>query len=132
MFARSSVIESRLRISSLFTKRQNCGLVQIESICREQINVTEKLIFVLERVENIVRKGENAGNQHFLLFPQCFPKCFSIRPLKVAIVWEWVDKSFNSMAALVQNVSANLIKDQSADCTFYPVRSLSTPNQLHG
>ena len=23
--------------------------------------------------ENIVEKGENAGNQHFLLFPQCFP-----------------------------------------------------------
>ena len=22
--------------------------------------------------ENIVAKGENAGNQHFLLFPQCF------------------------------------------------------------
>ena len=31
--------------------------------------------------ENIVRKGENADNQHFLLFPQCFlhfPKEFSI------------------------------------------------------
>ena len=25
-----------------------------------------------DRVENIVRKGENAGFQHFLLFPQCF------------------------------------------------------------
>ena len=23
-------------------------------------------------LENTVRKGENAGNQHFLLFPQCF------------------------------------------------------------
>ena len=23
--------------------------------------------------ENIVEKGENAGNQHFFLFPQCFP-----------------------------------------------------------
>ena len=23
-------------------------------------------------LENIVEKGENAGNQHFLLFPQCF------------------------------------------------------------
>ena len=23
-------------------------------------------------LENIVGKGENAGNQHFLLFPQCF------------------------------------------------------------
>ena len=27
---------------------------------------------VLYRVENIVGNGENAGNQHFLLFPQCF------------------------------------------------------------
>ena len=24
------------------------------------------------RFETIVGKGENAGNQHFLLFPQCF------------------------------------------------------------
>ena len=27
-------------------------------------------------VENIVEKGENAGYQHFLLFPQCFQKLF--------------------------------------------------------
>ena len=26
----------------------------------------------LDRVENIVGKGENAGYQHFLIFPQCF------------------------------------------------------------
>ena len=32
------------------------------------------MIFVLDRVENIVGKGENAGYQHFLLFPQCFQK----------------------------------------------------------
>ena len=25
-------------------------------------------------VQNIVGKGENAGYQHFLLFPQCFQK----------------------------------------------------------
>ena len=25
-----------------------------------------------KNLENIVGKGENAGNQHFLLFPQCF------------------------------------------------------------
>ena len=29
---------------------------------------------LLDRVENIVGKGENAGYQHFLLFPQCFQK----------------------------------------------------------
>ena len=35
--------------------------------------VTKEMKFVLGREENIVRK-ENAGNQHFLLFPQCFQK----------------------------------------------------------
>ena len=30
--------------------------------------------FVSDNVENIVGKGENAGYQHFLLFPQCFKK----------------------------------------------------------
>ena len=32
--------------------------------------------FVSERVEDIVGTGENARNQHFLLFPQCFQKTF--------------------------------------------------------
>ena len=25
--------------------------------------------------ENIEEKGENAGNQHFVLFPECFQPC---------------------------------------------------------
>ena len=28
---------------------------------------------IKKNFENIEGKGENAGNQHFLLFPQCFP-----------------------------------------------------------
>ena len=32
------------------------------------------MISVVNRVENIVGKGENAGYQHFLLFPQWFQK----------------------------------------------------------
>ena len=31
-------------------------------------------MFVSEYVENIVGKGENAGYQHFLLFPQYFQR----------------------------------------------------------
>ena len=46
------------------------------------INVTKKLKFVLGRVENIVGKGENAGYQNFLLFPQCFQKAFLKRVIK--------------------------------------------------
>ena len=38
----------------------------------EKINVNLKLKFALGRVENSVGKGENAGYQQFLLFPQCF------------------------------------------------------------
>ena len=34
--------------------------------------MTKNTKFVLERVENIVGKGKDAGYQHFLLFPQCF------------------------------------------------------------
>ena len=41
----------------------------------------------MERVENIVRKGENAGYQHFLLFPHSFQKASYTGSLKVAIVW---------------------------------------------
>ena len=42
---------------------------------------------VLDRVENIVGKGENAGYQHFLRFPQSFQKPPSSLSLKVRIVW---------------------------------------------
>ena len=45
------------------------------------------MISVYEQVENIVGKGENAGNQHFLLFPQCFQKAPLPGILKVKIVW---------------------------------------------
>ena len=45
---------------------------KFKAFADDKINLTEQLLFVLGRVENIVRKGENAGYQHFLLFPQCF------------------------------------------------------------
>ena len=36
--------------------------------------------------QNIVEKGENAGYQHFLLFPQCFSEAFILRFVKACIV----------------------------------------------
>ena len=51
------------------------------------MNATEKLKFIFERVENIMGQGENAGYQHFLLFPQCFQKASYSESLKVVIVW---------------------------------------------
>ena len=44
------------------------------------------VISVFDTVENFVGKGENAGYQHFLFFPQCFPKASFSRSLKVGVV----------------------------------------------
>ena len=48
------------------------------------------IISVLDRVEVIVGKGENAGYQHFLLFPQSFQKPPVSCLLKVSMAWERV------------------------------------------
>ena len=61
-----------VKAAYLFTKRQNFGLYQRGSICRRQNNCSSNYISAFDRTENIVRKGENAGYQHFLLFLQCF------------------------------------------------------------
>ena len=50
----------------------------MQGICRQQIIMTQKLNFLIGRVENRVRKGENAGYQHFPLFQQCFEKLLGL------------------------------------------------------
>ena len=52
-----------------------------------KINVTKEFNFFSGKAENIVGKGENAGYQHFLLFPQCFQKVFLPASLTVGITW---------------------------------------------
>ena len=47
---------------------------KFKAFADDKLNVGKIMISVYDRVENIVGKGENAGNQHFLLFPQCFQK----------------------------------------------------------
>ena len=42
---------------------------KLKALADSRINVTEKVQFDLGMVENIMGKGENAGYQHFLLFP---------------------------------------------------------------
>ena len=59
----------------------------LKAFADNEINVTENLKFVLERIENIMARGENAGYQHFLLFPQCFQKLSFSGLSKVGIVW---------------------------------------------
>ena len=58
---------------------------KLEALADDKITVVE-MIFIFDTVEHIVEKGENAGSQHFLRFPQCFQKASSSGSLKVGSV----------------------------------------------
>ena len=63
------------------------GVTKLKTFADDKLKVARMMIFLIDRVENIVGKGENAGYQHFLLFPHCFPKRSSLGSSKVGIVW---------------------------------------------
>ena len=87
--------------SALAADRRNCkqkiinplpnnkilDVTKLKAFADDKLNVARTMISLLDRIENTVGKGENAGYQHFLLFPQCFPKPSSLGSLKVRIVW---------------------------------------------
>ena len=49
------------------------------------------IFFVFNIAKNILEKEENAGNQHFLLYPECFQKTSFPEQKKSEILWEWVN-----------------------------------------
>ena len=44
-------------------------LTKFKALADDKLYVAKIVIYLSDRVENIIRKGENAGLQHFLLFP---------------------------------------------------------------
>ena len=69
------------------TKWQILDMTKLKAFADNKSKVTRMTISLLDKAENSMGKGENAGYQHFLLFPQCFPKPFSLGSLKVGVVW---------------------------------------------
>ena len=59
---------------------------KLKAFTDDKIFVTEKMKFVWDRIKIIVGKGENACDQDFFLFPQCFQKASDEGSLKVVIV----------------------------------------------
>ena len=58
-------------------QQQHCRLDKIERICRRQLNVARMMISLIDRAENTVRKGENAGYQHFSFSTVFFKKPYA-------------------------------------------------------
>ena len=61
----------------------------MKAFADDNLNVNQKLKFALGNVENIVRKGENAGQQYFLLSTMVSKAYF----LRVVKSWDGVVKS---------------------------------------
>ena len=62
-FQGSYLIKRKKYAFQHFTKRQNFGRQQIESICRQQNELAQMMNSVFHSLENIVRKRENADYQ---------------------------------------------------------------------
>ena len=65
---------------------KNLDWYKLKAFADDKISVNEHLKFVLERIENIVGNGENAGYQHFLFFPLCFQNSSVSGSLKLGFV----------------------------------------------
>ena len=59
--------------------------IKFKTLADDKISMARKSKFLFGRVENIVGKEENAGYQHFPLFPQCFQTNSCKGLLKVVI-----------------------------------------------
>ena len=57
-------------------------MFKLKPFARNKLNVTHNIKFVFHLVENIAGKGENAGHQHFLFYPQFFKNTFSTRDVE--------------------------------------------------
>ena len=62
-----------------------CDKTKLKGFADDKSSVHNMTNSLFDRIENTVGKGENA--EHFLLFPQYFPKPSSFGSLKVGIVW---------------------------------------------
>ena len=81
-----SYLHCDLKLLSVNSFPDDNILDKLKAFAEDKINVAQMMVCVLERVEtfeNIVGQGENAGYQHFLLFPQWFQKASFLGLLKV-------------------------------------------------
>ena len=51
---------------------KNVALFELKAIADDNFSLIQMVHVLFDYLENIAGNGENAGNQHFLLFPPCF------------------------------------------------------------
>ena len=70
-------VKVSLHLVNSLSKDKILYMTKLNAFANDKWNIAKMTISLYDRVENTVGKGENAGHQHFLLFPQYFPKLSS-------------------------------------------------------
>ena len=81
------------QLLTLYQTTKFWTVTKLKAFADDKLNVAKMASSLFDRAENTLGKGENAGYQHFLLFPLCFPKLSTSGSLKVGIVWSRVKQS---------------------------------------
>ena len=81
---------------TLYQTAKNVDLYKLKAFEHENLIVVQMMEFLIDRVENIEGKGENAGYQYFLLFLHSFEMSFLFESLS----WDCVvqSKSFTKQS----------------------------------
>ena len=66
---------------------KNLGWSKLKTVADDKIKELKMMIFVSDRVENIVGKGKNANYQYFIIFLRCFQKAVCPKSLKIGTAW---------------------------------------------
>ena len=72
----------KLELINPFPKDKFLNMTKLKAFVDDKLNVAKMTISLSHRVENTVGKEENAGYQHFLLFPTVFFEGFFCRVVK--------------------------------------------------
>ena len=81
------IITFKFHLFNPLPKDKFLDKAKFKAFVHDNPNVAKMVIFVFDRAKNIVGKGENAGYQHFFLFPQRFQKASVQVSLKIEIVY---------------------------------------------
>ena len=74
MFVSANQVAESLKTNSL--PNNKIWSLKLKALADHKQNVAQIKVFVSESVENIVRKGENAGYQHFPFSHNVFKRLF--------------------------------------------------------
>ena len=73
---------SKDKLLNSLPQDKSLALTKVKALADDKCNIAKMVISVFDILENMVKKGENAGFQHFSPFPTMFSNCYFLGVFK--------------------------------------------------